>query len=212
MSDGNFLIANHNVIGTCLLYNDHWECFQVIEGLQKPYDAIQYKEELFVTNTDSRSVEVFSLTDYRKLRSLSLSYNVYGITSWNRYMYVACGTRIIKINKLGLIMKSYHVDGDNNLNIIATKSGLIVYSDWKLDTVNAMTDDGCFVWKYQTPELKQPIELETDSSENIYIASRKSNSIHVLAKNGEVIKILKNIRSPVFCKINEKKGNFLCVH
>lgn len=210
LSDGNFLIANHNVIGTCLLYNDHWECFQVIEGLQKPYDAIQYEEELFVTNTDSRSVEVFSLTDYRKLRSLSLSYNVYGITSWNGYMYVACGTLIIKINIMGLIMKSYHVDGNNNLNIIATKSGLIVYSDWKLDTVNAMTDDGCFVWKYQTPELKQPIELETDSSENIYIASRKSNGIHVLAKNGEVIKILKNIRSPVFCKINEKKGIF-CV-
>lgn len=72
-----------------------------------------------------------------------------------------------------------------------------------------MTDEGCFVWKYQTPNLKQPIELETDSSENIFIASSKSNCIHVLAKNGELIKTI-NILSPTFCKINEKKG-IICV-
>lgn len=209
LSEGIFLIANHNVIGTCLLYNDHWECFHVIDGLQRPYDTIQYKDEIFVTNTDSKSIEVFSITDYRKLRSLPLSHKVYGITSWNGNLYVACGTRIVKIDTMGHIFKRYNVEGDHNLNIIATKSGLIAYSDWKLNTVNAMTEEGCFVWKYQPPE-QQPIELETDSSENIYIASRNSNCIHVLAKNGEVIKVIKNIPSPIFCKIDEKRG-IICV-
>lgn len=66
-------------------------------------------------NIDLRSVEVFFFIDYRKFRSFFLSYNVYGITSWNGYMYVVCGIRIIKINIMGFIMKSYYVDGNNNL-------------------------------------------------------------------------------------------------
>lgn len=111
---------------------------------------------------------------------------------------------------MGEILQKYDVNGRNVLHITATKNGLIVYSDWKLETVTAINDNGFEVWKYQTGDLKQPIELDVDSSDNIYIAGSTSNNLHVLSSSGKRIRVIENIPTPTFCKVNEDE-RIICV-
>lgn len=85
-----------------------------------------------------------------------------------------------------------------------------MYSDWKLETVTAINDNGFEVWKYQTGDLKQPIELDVDSSDNIYIAGSTSNNLHVLSSSGKRIRVIENIPTPTFCKVNEDE-RIICV-
>lgn len=206
-----FLVANYNENKKCLVYNRNWECICTFECLHKPFDAIQCKEELFVTNVESESVEVFSSNHFTHLRSISFHGYVYGITSLNGNLFVAFkGNQIIKFDRMGNTLKKYNLIGLNNAHLTATKSGLIVYSDWKLETVTTMTDEGHFKWTYHSSNLKQPRNLDIDTYENIYVAGRNSNNIHVLASTGELIREIGDILNPTFCKINEEEG-VMCV-
>lgn len=164
-----------------------------------------------MTNTVSNTVDVFSSDDFHKIRKFHLNSNIInGISCWEENIYVACGNQILKINRMGQIVQKYVVNGRNIIHITTTTSGLIVYSDWKLETVTAINDEGCKVWKYQACNLKHPRELDVDSNDNIYIAGSKSNNIHVLSSSGKLIRVIENIPNPTFCKINEYEG-IMCV-
>lgn len=211
LSRGRFLVVKYNGDETCVVYDQNWDCIHVIDGLKKPYSAVQCKEEIFVTNTVSNTVDVFSSDDFHKIRKFHLNSNIInGISCWEENIYVACGNQILKINRMGQIMQKYVVNGRNIIHITTTTSGLIVYSDWKIETVTAINDEGCKVWKYQTCNLKHPRELDVDSNDNIYIAGSKSNNIHVLSSSGKLIRVIENIPNPTFCKINEYEGT-MCV-
>lgn len=132
------------------------------------------------------------------------------ITSLDGNLYVAYKeNQIIKFDRMGNTLKKFNLNGLHNAHLTATKCGLIVYSDWKIETVKAMTDDGHFEWTYHSSNLKQPRNLDTDIYENIYIAGRNSNNIHVLVSTGELIREITDILNPTFCKINEE-GMCVC--
>lgn len=212
LSKERFLFVNYNGDNAGLVYDKHWDCIHVFDGITNPYGAVQFEEEIFVTSTASNTIHVFSSDHFNSLRKFHIegANRNWGITCWRENLYIACVTYILKIDKLGHILKKYDVNGSHVLHIKTTKCGLIVYSDWKLETVTAMTDEGCEVWKYQTSNLKHPRELEVDSSNNIYIAGKDSNNIHVLTSSGNCIRVIENILTPMFCKINEDAG-IMCV-
>lgn len=210
LSGGRFLFVNYSGNETCLIYDQNWDCIHVIEGLNKPYSAVQCKEEIFVINTDSNTVHVFSSKDFQSLRIFQVNYSIWGITCLRENLYIACLKHILRIDKMGQLLQKYDVDGNNSIHIPTTKSGLIVYSDWKLGTVTAMNDEGREIWKYHAFDLKRPRELDVDSNDNIYIAGSKSNNIHVLSSSGMRVRVIENIPSPVFCKINEDE-DIMCV-
>lgn len=195
---------------TCFVFDQYWNCIHVIGGLNKPYGVVQFEGEIFVTNTVSKTIDVFSSVDFRKLRKFQLNCKLRGITCWGGNLYVACVTHILKLDKMGHTLQTYNVDGNNIVHITTTRSGLIVYTDWKLETVTAINDSGLKVWIYKTFDLKRPLELDIDSNNNIYIAGYISNNIHVLSNSGRRIRVIENIPSPTFCKINEDEG-ILCV-
>lgn len=212
LSKERFLFVNNKSDGTGLVYDKHWDCIHVFDGISNPYGAVQFEEEIFVTSISSNTIHVLSSVNFNSLRNFHIEDNNrnWGIACWKENLYIACLTYILKINKMGHILQKYDVNGSNILHIKTTKCGLIVYSDWNLETVTAMTDGGCEIWKYQAPDLKHPRELEVDSRNNIYIAGRESNNIHVLSNSGNRIRVLGNILTPMFCKINEDEG-IMCV-
>lgn len=71
----------------------------------------------------------------------------------NEILYIAGGNKIIKIVNTGHILQTYYLDGVNTDHIIATNVGLIVCSDWCLETVTAMREEGQVVWEYKSPAL-----------------------------------------------------------
>lgn len=205
LSDGKVLITTYSANGACMLFDQNLECTSLIRGLHNPYSAFQCDGEIFVTQIDAKTIDVFSSATFLKLRSFPLNKPVYGITIWNENVYVACKNQILKLDKMGKTLKIYDLEGMCNLHITATTHGIIVFSDYLSKVVTAMTDEGCLVWKYESEHLKHPRDLSIDLCDNIYIADTFSNSIHVLTESGEVIRVLENFPSPYFFKIHEEK-------
>lgn len=206
LSEGKLLIVNYNEVGICLVCDKNLKIVNWLEHLNQPYSACQCQDEIFVTNRESKTMGVFSSTDFHKIRDISLYDNVYGITSWNGHVYVACTNQILKLDKMGEILRKYAMNERNNLHLVVTKNGIIVYSNSGNEKVTAMTGEGQVVWIYQSVNLKEPLDLDTDFHDNIYIAGRESNNVHVLSNSGELIKMIEDIPNPTSCKIDEEEG------
>ncbi|XP_056003404.1 uncharacterized protein LOC125662085 [Ostrea edulis] len=206
LSNGTFVIADYRDDGKCMFFDKHWVPSIFGESLKKPFGLIENDEEVLVTCSGSKSIEVFSSSDLQKLRSIPMTESVSGITHRRGDIYVACGKKIIKIDSVGRILKIYDVEGANNVNILATNTGLIVYSDWKIEKVTAITDQGDIVWKYKNRNLKCPSGIDQDSVGNIYVTGRDSNNVHVLSGTGELIRVFEDIPSPTFFKLIEERG------
>lgn len=206
LSEGKLLIVNCQEFGLCLVYDKEMKSVTWLEHLNRPYSACQCQEEIFVTNSESKTIDVFSSSDFQKIRNISIYDYVYGITSWNNYVYVACKKQILKLDRMGQILKKYDMNEKNNLHLVVTKSGIIIYSNLEIDKVTAMTGEGQVVWIYQSVNLKEPLDLDTDFHDNIYIAGRESNNIHILSNSGELIRMIEDIPKPTSCKIDEEEG------
>lgn len=152
-----------------------------IEEFTEPYDACLCEGEIFVTNWKSNTIDVISSKDFHKLRCISLHDNVYGIASWNRCLYVACTYNIVKRDRLGQTLKEYNnnVRLPYNFHLVVTSTGIIVYSNSRTNRVKAMTDEG----QYESDNLKNPLALDTDFNDNIYVAGKESRNIHVLSNS-----------------------------
>lgn len=155
----------------------------------EPYDACLCEGEILVTNWKSNTIDVISSKDFHKPRCISLHDNVYGIASWNRCLYVACTYNIVKLDRLGQTLKEYNnsVRLPYNFHIVVTSTGIIVYSYSRTNRVNAMTDEGQYVWSYKSDNLKNSHALDTNFYDNIYVAGKENRNIHVLSNSGELI-------------------------
>jgi hypothetical protein len=198
LSNGNFIVSEYKPGGECFIYSKDWQSREVIGGLNFPFEAIQVGEELFVTSESTQTIEVFSVHDLHKLRSMKINAQVFGITKYNEVCYLACKDKIVEIDMAGKILRTYTVGGSCNLNITVTKDGHIVYSDCVFHTVTAMTDQGDRVWQYTHPSMKTPRGLEMDSVGNIFVAAETSDNIHVLSGEGDLIRIIEDIPRPFF--------------
>lgn len=215
LSNGRFLAVNKTEAGMCLLFNR--KCFLSDKNLTgmvtwiveftEPYDACLCEGEIFVTNWKSNTIDVISSKDFHKLRSISLRDNVYGIASWNGCLYVACTYHILKVDEMGQTLKEYNngIRMPYNFHLVVTSTGIIVYSNSRTNRINAMTDEGQYVWSYESDNLKNPLALDTDFNDNIYVAGNESRNIHVLSNSGELIRLIDNIPSPLSCKIDEEE-------
>ncbi|XP_062613797.1 uncharacterized protein LOC134275535 [Saccostrea cucullata] len=192
------------------LSKKEWKLIGIQEPLQNPYGILPDGDDLFVACVDSQSIDVFSVFDFTISRTIYLGFDTFGISRLKEYFYLAFGSKIVKIDNVGNKIKSFKTTGSSASNILTTKSGFIVYTDWKIDKVSAITDQWESVWEYTSPDLKSPYGLESDSQGNIYVTGMHSHNIHVLSNDGELIRIFGNLNNPVFVKI-AKKNNVCCI-
>jgi hypothetical protein len=205
LSNGNFAVTKYASCGSCLVYSKDWQPTKVIDGLSYPFEVIQAGDELLITCKESKLIEVFSVHDFHKLRSIKMNSEVWGITNCNGVCYIACRNKITKIDMYGSILREYKTGG-SSINISATKDGHLVYSSYSHNTVTAITDQGDRVWLYTHPSMKYPRGIDVDSVGNIFVACRQSNNIHILSKDGALIRIMEDVPQPVFIKLMEDKS------
>lgn len=113
---------------------------------------------------------------------------------------------------MGQTLKEYNnnVRLPYNFHLVVTSTGIIVYSNSRTNRVKAMTDKGQYVWSYESDNLKNPLALDTDFNDNIYVAGKESRNIHVLSNSGELIRLIDNIPSPLSCKNRRGERYYTC--
>ena len=221
LSDGDFLLVNEGE-GSCNVYNEEWHCCHINKCVSKPHDVTQSEVGILVTNPEDKQIEVFSpiyfqkIRKFKQLRSIPVSYAVKRITCFEGNLFVSLPNTILKIDNKGHISKFYNSMLKHFNDIVATKSGLILWTEnhshvWNTSgKVVAMTIKGDNAWEYERSSLEIPHGLDVDSFDYIYVAYRNNNSVHVLSNVGSLIRIIENIPKPLFFKLNEARGT-VCV-
>lgn len=77
LPENKFLVIDYKNNGRFLIYDRNWECIRVIKTMGLPYDAIQFKDEIFVTKVSSKTIQVFARADFRYLRSINIKDIIY---------------------------------------------------------------------------------------------------------------------------------------
>ncbi|XP_062569760.1 uncharacterized protein LOC134231805 [Saccostrea cucullata] len=207
LSNKIFIFSNGEKGKVCYgeIKEKKWKVIGNINFLKNPFDILQKGNEFFVTCIDSNSIGVFSVSDFKKLRTIRINYEHLGITSWMEEFYLACGFGVAKVDDVGNFIQESDTQCNCASHITTTKFGNIVYTDWKENQVTAITEKMEKLWDYISPELKCQYGIDSDSKGNVYVAGMKSHNIHVISNTGEFIRLFQNMRSPVFMKIDEKR-------
>ncbi|XP_061190729.1 E3 ubiquitin-protein ligase TRIM45-like, partial [Saccostrea echinata] len=203
LSNGSFIVANHLSNGGCNIYDNGLTCIKTIAGLSDPFAAAEYGTELFITCLGTKSIKVFSSSDYSEKRSIKLNIDVYGITCRNGVFYLACGDKIIKIDSSGERLKEYKT-GKRVVHLLGLNRVNLIYSNKEKHTVTAINEEGDALWEYKASNLKLPYGLERDSDDNIFVAGTESENIHILSYTGEAIRIFDCVQKPIFLAINKQ--------
>lgn len=124
------------------MYDENWGSIYVNDSFGKFYDVIRIRDEFYIIDVSVKIIEVFVLVDFQKFRSIDMYYLIYGIMNLNDILYIVCGDKILKVDDSGYVLQNYDLDGLNIDYIIIINSGLIVYSNWCLDIVIVMCDEG----------------------------------------------------------------------
>ncbi|XP_062577534.1 E3 ubiquitin-protein ligase Midline-1-like [Saccostrea cucullata] len=180
-----------------------------------PWDMEADNGTFYVTQRDDQVTRVqrFSENNFRPLGSLNVGKSCLGITVVGENIYVVSEkSLIIKRNKNGEgtpeVVYQHKTKGLRYLTSISNE--LIVFTDFSSDSVSTLRLNvpGERAWRYTHPELQGPYGLDKDPSSNVYVVGKKSNNIHILSMSGSLIRILKDIDTPVCIKF--KKGSFTC--
>lgn len=67
------------------------------------------------------------------------------------------------------------------------------------------------VWRYISPGHLSPFGLSVDGEDNIYVAGKERDNIHVLTKDGHFVRVFEAISRRDFMKVDkERKLCFVC--
>lgn len=69
----------------------------------------------------------------------------------------------------------------------------------------AMDSEGTTVWRYSSPGLLSPCGFGVDGEDNIYVAGKESDNVHVLTKDGQFVRVFEDITRPDFMKVDKER-------
>ncbi|XP_061169477.1 E3 ubiquitin-protein ligase Midline-1-like [Saccostrea echinata] len=130
----------------------------------------------------------------------------FGITCRSGFIYVACGTFILKMDTVGNVISNLKTE-EKTHSVALNRNNHIISSSCSSHSVTSMNEIGERFFRYTHPDLKYPYGLDVDYEGYIYVCGRDSNNIYVLLPSGELLQILKT--SKPNC-IKFKKDSRVC--
>ncbi|XP_022314157.2 uncharacterized protein LOC111118816 [Crassostrea virginica] len=223
LSDGTFIFSTigckpcqnkPNCKDDCFIYHKSGMQSKRIQSRPEPFGVAVKSGTTFIASSAEKYIQ--KLSSFGTLISNEINtrcnLKMFGIAFLQENIYMACNDRIIKMPTHGrpLHYQATYRTGTQVKHIASTKSH-VVYSKRNTNEVIAMDANGQTVWRYSSPSLKSPCGIGVDGENNIYVAGKESDNIHVLTKDGKVIQVIEDITRPDFMKVDkEKKVCFVC--
>ncbi|XP_061196973.1 E3 ubiquitin-protein ligase TRIM8-like [Saccostrea echinata] len=216
LSDRCILFTNCSSHGSLLMYSLNSTSdslnFEHETNIGCPFDIVLWREFQYMPSGYDLNTSSLSADGYSEKSALCISAGkkCYGLAVYGDCLYVACLTSVDKLNTEGKQVKSYPT-ANGVRYVTVTRKGHIVYSNYLTNKVTAIYGQGNEIWTYSSPTLKRPNGLDKDSLDNIYVAGYGSNNVHVLSSGGTLIKVIEDLKNPVFFRVYEKRNIcFVC--
>ena len=194
----------------CVVFNRNGKEIRNISTKSLPVSVCVCGNEIYISCSSGKVIIVLSSETYAVLRSMTTKKPCYGLDIKNDQLYAACTDSIDLMNKNGHMIRSYGVQKEVEC-VIVNKHQNMVYSNYIKHTVTAMKTSSEILWTYKSPNLRFPYGIEQDSSDNIYIAGKDSNNIHVLSSEGVLLRLFDNIEQPWFIAIPPDDDSTCCI-
>lgn len=196
--------------GNCLLFKRNGRIIKQVQIKQEPACLRLDGEHIFIACCIAKIINVISSKSFQYVRSFSMNKKCYGLDIWNNHLYIASSDSIEVVDKSGTLIQSHAVEESVEC-VIVTKQGNIVYSTYNKDKVTSMDNTWNILWTYTSLNLRFPYGLERDSKDNIYIAGKDSNNIHVVSREGDPLRVFDNIDRPWFTMIPPDDDSVCCI-
>ena len=137
--------------------------------------------------------------------TVSLNFQCHGITTSENTTAIGTRNSVVKFSG-GLEERRYATLSDELFgtdNVALDDEDNIIYSSFAQDTVRKQNKVGNVLFTYTHLELKMPMGLAVSRNGEIFVNGHKSNNIHLLSKNGKLLRILEGVNRPTWVKYND---------
>lgn len=216
LPNGNFLCAD-NKSTHCVLFTEenqtivqHGTAFDVEPN---PWEILLDDGVLYIThrNEEISHIQRFSADDFHPMDPVYVDTCCSGLAVLGDLLFVVSNyCCILKLNKhgKGFTESIYQIQSRGLRYLTDIEDGMLICSNFTDHSVLALDASGNKIWTFKHSELKGPYGLDKDPQNNIYVAGKKSNNIHILSREGSLLRIIKNITNPV--GIHFKAFSFTC--
>lgn len=212
LSSGEFILSTRDIYrygkdnDECFILNNCGEITKRIKSISKPFGITENENDTIVACSGSKCLHFFENKSLNLKKSVKLPNEPYCIAYLSPYMYMAYGDKISKINKSGVRCATINIHNiQPSVKHITSTHSHIVYSNRRTNEVVAMDSQGTTVWRYSSPGLLSPCGLGVDGEDNIYVAGKESDNVHVLTKDGQFVRVFEDITRPDFMKVDKER-------
>ena len=167
-----------------------------------------------MTVPDMKQLQYVNVTDRLTLGTvIQLDMGCWGVHVVDSIIYVTCfdspivgrdcEIRILDLNgnvrkRLNLSQDKKYIFTSPDYIKVSARTKRIYVSDYCLDTVTCMDQDGTVVYQYKDPELRGPLGLCVDDEDNVIVCDMFSGNIHVLTSAGERSSIIRTADEGIY--------------
>ena len=91
-------------------------------------------------------------------------------------------------------------DLSNTDYVALDKEDNVIYSSYSQHTVRKQDKAGNVLFSYTHEKLIKPYGLDVNKNGEIFVGGHNSNTVHILSRSGELLRILKGIKNPTWVK------------
>ena len=209
--DGSILLPQYWLPpkAQCIFFKRNGKEIRRISTNHEPLSVCVCGNEIYISCGTGKVIIVLSSETFAVLRSMTTKKTCFGLDIKNDQLYVACMDSIDLMDKNGEMIRSYGVQ--KSVECVIVNNQNLVYSNYEKDIVSAMNTSSKTLWTYESPNLRSPYGIGQDSKDNIYIAGKKSNNIHVLSSEGVLLRLFDDIEKPCFIAIPPDDDSTCCI-
>lgn len=200
LSNGKLLLAASYKYIVC---NINGEVLKEIKLSGSPWGVCTNSEnEVLITLPCEKSILKFDSGSLEIKKTVPIDCYCYGIAK-------SSNTTVIGTRKSGLDVtkrKTLLTNLQSTDDVAIDNEKNVIFSSYTQHVVIKLDTMGNVFLTYIHEELKSPYGLAVDEEGRIFVNGKESNNVHILARNGKLLRILKRVTSPTWIKFQNGRN------
>lgn len=206
LSNGNLLLAASY---KCIICNINGEVLKEIELPGSPWGVCTNGEnEVLITLPCEKSILKFDSGSFEIKKTAPIDCYCYGIATTGNTTVIGTRKSVeifyddLDVTKRRTLLSDLHSTDD----VAIDNEKNVIFSSYTQHFVKKLDTLGNVLFTYSHEELKSPYGLAVDKEGRVFVNGKESDNVHILARNGELLKILKGVSSPTWIKFQNDRN------